>query len=143
VQEYCAADDAQPISSFFSTLKSVMDDSSHVYVDLPEGASSSRRKSAFDLFGPAEKSKRILHYLAGKKSGKTEYDKLVENIESGKRRPLAPEVGKLRAVKSASEQAVMRAAAEISANAHAKVGQSARPGVMISELRWHVDDALR
>jgi hypothetical protein len=141
VQEHCASDDAQPSSSFFATLKATLDRAEHVYVDLPEGASSSRRKSAFDLFGPAEKSKRMLDYISGRKANKTEYDKLVESLTAPKRRPLAPEVGVLRAVKSVHEQKVMRAAAEISAKAHTKVGLSlAFPRAWVQGA---TDDALR
>ena len=44
-------------------------------------------------------------------------------VAASKRRPLAPLVGKLRSVKSASEIEVMKASAEISARAHAKVSE--------------------
>jgi intermediate cleaving peptidase 55 len=44
-------------------------------------------------------------------------------VASSKRRELAPLVGKLRSVKSASEIEVMKASAEISARAHAKVSR--------------------
>ena len=44
-------------------------------------------------------------------------------VAASKRRPLAPIVGKLRSVKCASEIEVMKASAEISARAHAKVSE--------------------
>lgn len=50
----------------------------------------------------------------------TEYDAIVEML-GNKGKPLAPEVGRLRAIKSWWEQGVMRAAADISGRAHAKV----------------------
>jgi intermediate cleaving peptidase 55 len=45
-------------------------------------------------------------------------------VPASKYRPLAPLVGKLRSVKSAFEIEVMKASAEISARAHAKVSES-------------------
>ena len=50
-----------------------------------------------------------------------EYDALLDSLSGLGRRALAPEVGRLRAVKSKAEQAVMRQAADISARAHNKV----------------------
>jgi intermediate cleaving peptidase 55 len=70
-----------------------------------------------------DKSKKILDFVTGNKQGgpKSEFDKLVKDLGSTKRKPLAPEVGKLRGVKSVYEQRIMRAAADVSARAHAKV----------------------
>lgn len=68
-----------------------------------------------------DKSKRLLEFVTGKKGHKTEYDKLVEGISSSKRKPLAPEIGRLRAVKSMDEQRIMKKASDISGRAHAKV----------------------
>ena len=45
----------------------------------------------------------------------------MDSLSSSKRRPLAPETGRLRTVKSKVEQAVMRQAADIRARAHNKV----------------------
>ena len=54
-------------------------------------------------------------------NSKTDYESLVDSISSTKRKPLAPEVSKLRAFKSEVEQKLMRAAGDISGRAHAKV----------------------
>lgn len=45
----------------------------------------------------------------------------MEALNSSRRKPLAPVVAKLRSIKSPAEQAVMRAAADISGTAFAKV----------------------
>ena len=45
----------------------------------------------------------------------------MEALSSSRRKPLAPVVAKLRSIKSPAEQAVMRAAADISGTAFAKV----------------------
>lgn len=61
---------------------------------------------------------RSLQYLS---RSSQEHDTLLESLSGQKRRPLAPEVGRLRAIKSEAEQKVMRAAADISSHAHTKV----------------------
>jgi hypothetical protein len=121
IQDHFCSDDARPISTFFATVKSTLATSSYVYVDLPPGIASSRRASSFDFSSPMDKSKRILDYVTGKKGPKSEYDKLIEGISSSKRKPLAPELGQLRAVKSVHERNIMKEAADISGRAHAKV----------------------
>lgn len=45
----------------------------------------------------------------------------MEALSGSQRKPLAPEVANLRAIKSKCEQDIMRAAADISGTAHAKV----------------------
>lgn len=114
------SDDAKPIASFGSTLKSLLALSSNVYVDLPPSASSSRRTARM---GIANTTKSVLQYLSPGALGKpkSEYDTIVEGLSGHKRRPLAPEVGRFRAVKSVHEQKVMRGAADISSLAHTKV----------------------
>ena len=52
---------------------------------------------------------------------RTEYDSLFDSLSSSKRKALASEVGRLRAIKSKYEQEVMRQAADLSARAHNKV----------------------
>ena len=52
---------------------------------------------------------------------RTEFDTLLDSLKSSKRKPLAPEVGHLRAIKSKYEQKVMQQGADISARAHNKV----------------------
>lgn len=114
------ADDAKPITDFGLNLKSLLALSSNVYVDLPPSASTSRRTARI---GFANTTKSVLQYLSPDTLGrpKSDYDTIVEGLSSNKRRPLAPEVGRLRAVKSVHEQKVMRKASDISARAHTKV----------------------
>lgn len=45
----------------------------------------------------------------------------MDSLVSSKRKPLSPEVGRLRSIKSKVEQNIMRQAADISARAHNKV----------------------
>lgn len=84
---------------------------SHVYVDVPP--THTRR-------GPRGTTKSVMKYLSPPVAPRSEYDAIVDSLTT-KRKPLAPEVGKLRAFKSDAEQGVMRAAADISGRAHAKV----------------------
>lgn len=51
----------------------------------------------------------------------TEYDRLLDLLDNLKPEPLAPQVARLRSIKSKYEQNVMRQAADISARAHNKV----------------------
>lgn len=105
-------DDARSIDQFSAHLKSVIPSYSKLYVDIPP--THTRR-------GPRSSSKSILKYLLPPAAPRSEYDILVDSV-TAKRQPLAPEVAKLRAFKSAAEQRVMRVAADISGKAHAKVG---------------------
>lgn len=100
-------DDARHIDDFPSHLRSVVHQYSNVYVDLP--SSRTRRTSRTT-------TKSLLKYL----SGRSEADLVVESLGKSRPKPLAPEVGRLRAIKSASEQKLMRMAADISGRAHAK-----------------------
>jgi len=104
-----AADDTLPISSIGTYLKSLTLYASNVYVDLPDSTAKPFKKNASSL----------LKYLTG--SVASEKDPLFETISSSLRRPLAPQLGKLRAIKSKAEQKVMHGAATISGRAHAKV----------------------
>jgi intermediate cleaving peptidase 55 len=106
------ANSALPITSFSTYLKSLTSISSRIYVDLPPSATPR---------GSQSRSKSILKYLANTLPVRTEYDSIVEALSGNKRKPLAPEVGRLRTIKSRWEQGVMRAAADISGRAHAKV----------------------
>jgi intermediate cleaving peptidase 55 len=106
---------AMHISSFPSQLKSLISLSSYIYLDLPVSATPRSSKS---------RPKSILKYLTGSVPARTEYDSIVEALSGSRRKPLAPEVGKLRAFKSKCEQDIMRAAADISGTAHAKVRMS-------------------
>lgn len=131
------ADDAQPISAFPSVLKSLVSRFSNVFLDIPPTSSTSRRGAR----GVTHKSllKVCVHestdqlrllivmpqYLStGGNSTRTEYETVVESINNAKLKALAPEVAKLRDYKSESEQRIMRAAADISSLAHAKVSSN-------------------
>jgi Xaa-Pro aminopeptidase len=116
------ANSALPIDSFPSHLKSLLPLSSHVYIDLPASTPRSSRS----------RQKSILKFLANSLPVRKEYDSIVEGLSGSKRKPLASEVARLRAFKSKCEQDVIRAAADISGTAHAKVwiilfGNSMRP----------------
>jgi intermediate cleaving peptidase 55 len=106
------ANSALPITSFPSHLKSLTSLSSHVYLDLPASATPRSARS---------RPKSILDYLSNSLPARREYDIIVDTLSGSKRKPLAPEVSKLRAIKSNFEQDVMRATADISGTAHAKV----------------------
>lgn len=62
-----------------------------------------------------------LKYLSPDAPARSEPEIALDALSSSKRRPLAPVIGRLRAIKSPAEQAVMRAAADISSYAHMKV----------------------
>lgn len=63
---------------------------------------------------------------------------LVDSLSSSGRKPLAPEVARLRAIKSEAEQEVMRAAADISGRSHAKVSRYVTSWITLRTL--HVGD---
>jgi intermediate cleaving peptidase 55 len=108
-KEIFQADETMSINSFGSQVKSLLPHASHIYVDVPAITTKSTRR----------KPKSFLKYLTGPSS--TDSDELIDSISSSIRRPLAPQMGKLRSIKSRAEQAVMRSAADISGRAHAKV----------------------
>ncbi|EPQ59723.1 hypothetical protein GLOTRDRAFT_34532 [Gloeophyllum trabeum ATCC 11539] len=134
------ADDALPISSLPSTLKSLLPQYTSVYVDLPPSATPSRRRSSSSITTtPLSASRALLKYLAPPFAPRGEFESVVEGLSGSKRRPLAKEVGRLRAVKSKAEQKVMRAAADISGRAHAKTMRFASPDVPESALAAHFE----
>ncbi|KAF5331579.1 hypothetical protein D9611_007572 [Ephemerocybe angulata] len=125
VERIFKADNAVPISTFTSQLKSLVSASSNVFVDIPD---TPRRSS----------SKSLLKYLTSSIRG-GDPELALENLSSMKRRALAPEVAKLRHVKSKAEQAVMHKAATISGRAHAKTMRFAQPGMPESALAAHFE----
>ncbi|KZT20639.1 peptidase M24 [Neolentinus lepideus HHB14362 ss-1] len=129
------ADDALHITSFASTLKSLIPMYSNVYVDLPPSTTPSRRRSSSSLTA----SRSLLKYLTPSFGPKGEFEAIVEGISGSKRRPLAQEVAKLRSIKSVWEQGVMREAADISARAHAKTMRFARPDMPELSLAAHFE----
>ncbi|KAI0734915.1 peptidase M24 [Fomitopsis betulina] len=122
------ADDARPLDDFPDTLRRVMGEADNVYVDLPPGGGPKRSRTA--------SAKSLLKYLS---RSSQEHDALLESLSGQKRRPLAPEVGRLRAIKSEAEQKVMRAAADISSHAHTKTMRFARPGLSEHVLAAHFE----
>ena len=101
------ADDARHIDDFPSHLRSVIPQYSNVYFDLPP--SRTRR--------PMKTTKSLLKFL----NGGSESDLVLDTLGKARPKPLSSEIGRLRAFKSPSEQKLMRAAADISGRAHAKV----------------------
>jgi intermediate cleaving peptidase 55 len=63
----------------------------------------------------------MLNYLTPSFQSKNEYDNIAEMLSGSRRRPLGPELFKLRAIKSEAEKHVMRRAADISAEGHVQV----------------------
>ena len=109
-----SSDDAKSIKQFSTSLKE------HIR------ATSGRGKVYIDL--PASYRKRLTlmqHLSRAISSGKAvdAATKLFEDVGLSARNsfPLAPQVAKVRAVKSQAEIEVMKRAAEISGRAHAKV----------------------
>ncbi|OSD01713.1 hypothetical protein PYCCODRAFT_1436006, partial [Trametes coccinea BRFM310] len=130
VVRYFRADEAEPISAFPSTLKSLAADASWVYLDIPTYSRRAR----------ASTPKSLLKYLSPSGGlSRGEYDSLVESLSSSKRKPLSPEVGRLRAVKSKVEQKVMRQAADISARAHNKTMRFTDPGLSEHAVAAHFE----
>lgn len=70
---------------------------------------------------------------------RAEYDILLESLSSSKRKALAPEVGRLRAIKSKYEQEVMRQAADVSARAHNKIMRFTEPGMSEHVVAAHFE----
>lgn len=104
------ADDARSIDTFPSTLKILCSSCENVYVDGPYMSSRKGRP------------KSILKYFASSPSSqKSDYEGIMDSLNGSKRKNLGKEVDKLRSIKSEAELRVMRAAADISGRAHAKV----------------------
>src|SRR6266481_977180 len=106
------ANSALSTTSFPSHLKALTSLTPHVYLDLPASATPRSSRS---------RPKSILKYISNSLPARREYDSIVEALSGSKRKPLAPEVSKLRVIKSKCEQDIMKAAADISGTAHAKV----------------------
>ncbi|KAF9551563.1 hypothetical protein CPC08DRAFT_715038 [Agrocybe pediades] len=129
-KEIFQADDTLPIENFGSHVKSLLSSASLVYVDLPNPAPWNPKTSY-------KKPRSLLKYLSG--SSSTEQEDVVDSISGSMRRPLAPQMGKLRSIKSKAEQRVMRQAADISGRAHAKVMRFAQPGMLEAKLEAHFE----
>ena len=140
------ADDARPLDNFADDLRAFVARAEHVYVDLP--ASSPNSNSAHHnnrharyhhhhhprrrVVGSGTRFPSLFKYLSRQPSSSSSFDDndqtgsymdvIASSMSLSKRKPLAPLVGALRSVKSECEVEVMKASAEISARAHAKVG---------------------
>lgn len=91
-----------------SKLRSILPRYSYVYLDA--------------AFTTVPKRRSLLDYLHdGARPPVNNLDILVDFLPRSNRRALAPEVAKLRRIKSKAEVELMRKAADISAIAHAKV----------------------
>ncbi|KAH8102841.1 peptidase M24, structural domain-containing protein [Cristinia sonorae] len=127
-------DDAQHISGLTSAVKRYGAAATHVYMDVPHSLASSRRGRS-----PSQAAIQKILALAGLPAQSEHVDSLVESIAGTKRKPLAPEVSKLRAIKSTTEQQIMRAAADISGRAHAKTMRFTEPGMSEHSVAAHFD----
>jgi intermediate cleaving peptidase 55 len=129
-------DDARPLENFADDLRAFAARAEHVYVDVPAPARhllhrlhrQHHRRAAASASGTG----LLKYYLSRRHRASNDDDDMGTGPEAAsyldvvpvhKRRPLAPVVGKLRSVKSAYEIEVMKASAEISARAHAKVSR--------------------
>ncbi|KAJ7122944.1 peptidase M24 [Mycena epipterygia] len=124
------ADEARSIDHFSSHLRSVLSTYSNVFVDVPP--TYTRKSSKFS-------TKSIMKYLTPPLTSRTDYDSIVEALSSSQRKPLAPKIAQLRAIKSEAEIRVMREAADISGRAHAKTMRFARPGLSEGALGAHFE----
>ncbi|KAJ7367774.1 peptidase M24 [Mycena albidolilacea] len=126
------ADDARCIDQFSSHLRSALSTYSNVFVDVPPAPRGALKSSKFT-------TKSILKYLSPAVTPRTEYDSVVEAISHSRRKPLAPKIAHLRAIKSEAELSVMRQAADISGRAHAKTMRFTRPGLSEAALAAHFE----
>jgi intermediate cleaving peptidase 55 len=127
------ADEARPLENFADDLRAFAARAENVYVDAP----SHRR---------AGKTRGLLRYLSRQqpRAARSDPDAYLDAIATSKRRPLTPLVGALRSVKSMHEVEVMKASADISARAHAKVGRASSfvSRLLMTFYLAAVDDAL-
>jgi intermediate cleaving peptidase 55 len=124
VVELFGADDARPLDAFTDDLRALVARAEHVYADMPQHHQH-RHRHHLRVSG----TRLLLKYLSRGQhchdddAAAAETQSYLDVIAASrsKHRSLAPLVGALRSVKSASEVEVMKASAEISARAHAKV----------------------
>ena len=127
--------DIQHFTSHLRTLLSSSADSISIFADLPDNPTASIRAPR----GIGKAAKSIVNFLSGSGSGgaqrtaldlgmsrKSDYDAVLSMLNGSTGRSvksLREQVEVLRMVKSDNEVKLMRKAADISGNAHAKVGQ--------------------
>ncbi|OSX60604.1 hypothetical protein POSPLADRAFT_1147567 [Postia placenta MAD-698-R-SB12] len=133
VQTTFSADNVRAVDEFPGALKDLLRDinTDFVYIDLPPGQNGgARRVVTVD---------DICQHLSSSGNSDSLLDALNSSSAGAKRRPLAPEVGRLRSIKSDTEQRVMRHAADISGRAHAKTMRFTRPGISEHVLAAHFE----
>ncbi|KZT13168.1 uncharacterized protein LAESUDRAFT_690390 [Laetiporus sulphureus 93-53] len=114
-------DEAKDVQQLPGVLTKLLSDAEHVYVDMPARNNRHRTqglRSLFKYMGSAFTSQK----------GSMQ-DSVLDSLGALKPRPLAPEVGRLRSIKSTAEQQVMRAAADVSARAHYRTMRFVEPGM--------------
>lgn len=134
------ADDARPLDDFTDDLRALVARADHFYVDFPPLNSSQHSRHHTHhhhhrrrVVGAAAGTRfPFFKYLSRQRQQPSSFADNDNDAETGsymdviassmsKRKSLAPLVGALRSVKSEYEVEVMKASAEISARAHAKV----------------------
>lgn len=143
------ADDARPLDNLADDLRALVARAEHLYVDLPGPNRHTRyhprRRGVVGVGASGTRFPFFKKYLSRQPddgvdhaaaetggSSSSSYTYMDVIASTSKRKPLAPLVGALRSVKSACEVEVMKASAEISARAHAKVSR----GVFFYEFGW-------
>ncbi|KAI0773692.1 peptidase M24, structural domain-containing protein [Fomes fomentarius] len=130
VVQFFGADEAEPTSAFPAALRRLAASASNVYLDVPNHSKRARTVSP----------KSLLKYLSPSGGmSRAEHEILLESLSSSKRKALAPEVGRLRAIKSKYEQKVMRQAADVSARAHNKIMRFTKPGMSEHVVAAHFE----
>ncbi|KIY50511.1 hypothetical protein FISHEDRAFT_64719 [Fistulina hepatica ATCC 64428] len=127
-------DDVQSITKFPSALKSRYSAASYIYTEaqIPKKSVGSR---LFDKYMPR------MDHLPG--DFVTALGRVLDVIPVSKVRQLAPQIMPLRAIKSLSEQAVMRRAGQISGRAHAKVMRFTEEGLSEADIEAHFEYICR
>lgn len=137
------SDDALPISSFSSHLQSIVSESKkkastssysygssnpNFYLDIPPSPSNLAAARRLKSGSEGRTSRTLLRHLSSALASEHENQKdetwnLYETVglNDVTVKPLAPQVAKLRVIKSEAEQRLMRMAGDISGRAHAKV----------------------
>jgi intermediate cleaving peptidase 55 len=139
VVSFFGADDARPLDNLADDLRALVARAEHVYVDLPAPAPNSTHHSRqyrhrrrvvgagtttgtkFPFFKYLSRQYNDDNDPHAAETGGSYMDVLASSVSMSKRKPLTLVVGALRSVKSECEVEVMKASAEISARAHAKV----------------------
>lgn len=135
VQTTFSADNVRAVDEFPGALRDLLRDmnTDFVYIDLPPGQNGGARR------GRTGGWKTLLQHLSSSGNSDSLLDALNSSSAGAKRRPLAPEVGRLRSIKSDTEQRIMRHAADISGRAHAKTMRFTRPGLSEHVLAAHFE----